>query len=101
MGALEELRQKLPEVRRMFRPQHLILFGSEARGQAHEDSDIDLILVSDVFEEVPWPERGFAFFDILWGQRSVDLICLTSAEFEKLRGWAGVVATACEEGIWL
>jgi uncharacterized protein len=101
MTALEELRASLPELRQRLRPRHIILFGSQARGTATEASDVDLILVSEEFVGVPWPQRHKPFFAILWRHRSVDLICLTPEEFERLRQWAGVIATACEEGVWL
>lgn len=32
---------------RKFRPQRVVLFGSYARGQATEDSDVDLLVVMD------------------------------------------------------
>jgi uncharacterized protein len=98
---LEQLEAKLPELRQTFRPQDIILFGSQARGEAHEWSDIDLIIVSDAFEEVKWPYRHRPFFKIMWRDRSVDLICLTPEEFEKLLTWPGVVSTANREGIHL
>jgi hypothetical protein len=101
MTPLEELKASLPELQRLFHPQHIILFGSQARGTATDGSDVDLILVSEEFVGVPWPERHRPFFGVLWRDRSVDLICLTPEEFQRLRQWAGVVATACEEGIWL
>jgi predicted nucleotidyltransferase len=33
--------------------QQVILFGSHARGEAHEDSDIDLLIVSSDFASLP------------------------------------------------
>lgn len=40
-------RELLDPVVRHFRPQRIILFGSHARGDAREDSDIDLLVVVD------------------------------------------------------
>ena len=99
--ALEELRAKLPELRQELAPKHVILFGSHARDEATEDSDIDVIFVAESFARVKAPNRHRLIFKHIWRDRSVDAICLTPAEFEKLRKWPGVVSTACEEGIWL
>lgn len=101
VSALEELRAKLPELRQAFEPQDIILFGSQARGDTHEHSDVDLVIVSDSFRGVNPAYRHRPFFKILWRRRSVDLICLTPEEFEKLRQWPGVVGTADKEGIHL
>jgi predicted nucleotidyltransferase len=98
---LEQLRAKLPELREAFQPQEIILFGSHARGEATEWSDIDLIIVSELFRDVKWPVRHRPFFKILWRDRSVDVICLTPDEFRKLLTWPGVVSTAEREGIHL
>lgn len=91
----------MPAIRADLAPRHVILFGSHARGEATTDSDIDLVIVSERFEGVPHPNRHRALFRHIWRDRSVDVICLTPEEFERLRKWAGVVSTACEEGIWL
>lgn len=99
--ALQELREKLPLLKRILRPEHVIVFGSQARGDADEDSDLDVIIVSERFAEEKRPNRRRLFSKHIWRDKSVDAICLTPEEFEKLRKWAGVVNTACEEGIWL
>lgn len=99
--ALRELHDKLPLLRSLLQPEHIIVFGSQARGDASEDSDLDVIIVSQRFAEVKAPNRRTLLSRHIWRDRSVDVICLTPEEFERLRKWAGVVSTACEEGIWL
>jgi uncharacterized protein len=63
----------------------LILFGSRARGDFNEDSDFDLIVVSDEFEGIRSFERmGRLGLRKYWGYKyPVDMVCLTSKEFEK------------------
>ena len=41
LEAISEIAERIVE---RFRPQRVILFGSQAKGQAHEGSDIDLCL---------------------------------------------------------
>ena len=98
---LEQLHAKLPALREAFHPSDIILFGSHARDEAHDWSDIDLIIVSDAFAQVVRPNRHRPFFKIMWRTEAVDLICLTPDEFQKLLGWPGVVSTANREGIHL
>jgi predicted nucleotidyltransferase len=59
-----------------------ILFGSRARGDALEDSDWDLIIISDEFKGMPFPERG-SFFLRKVPLRRFDLLCYTKEEFSK------------------
>ena len=100
-NGLAELRAKLGMVRDRLATQHIIVFGSVARGEATADSDLDVIFVSERFAEVKGPDRPELIFDMLWRDTSVDTICFTPEEFEKYRRWPGIVKTACEEGMWL
>ena len=97
----EFMRDKLPVLRRMWHPQHIILFGSRSQGTAPEGSAIDLVIVSPKFEGVPWPDRPALVLQAIYPRRSADVLCYTPEEFEQKRREAGIVATACEEGIWL
>jgi predicted nucleotidyltransferase len=70
--------------REHFRPSRIILFGSQARGDAHAGSALDLCLV--VPEAGDWLERQIEF------RRAVDLpemavepFIFTETEFQRLR----------------
>ncbi|MFZ4617039.1 MAG: nucleotidyltransferase domain-containing protein [Rectinemataceae bacterium] len=41
-----------------YQPDSIILFGSRARGEASEESDIDLLVVCDREKDTPRPRRG-------------------------------------------
>lgn len=43
-GILDELRRVQPEIQRQFRAEVLGVFGSYARGEPHDSSDIDLLV---------------------------------------------------------
>lgn len=76
-----------------------ILFGSFARGEAKEDSDLDLILVSREFEGKSALKRAVPFY-INWDLGyPVDFICYTPGEFEDLKKKVSLVREALEEGI--
>ncbi len=91
----------LGRILQMFSPRHIIAFGSRVNGAAKEDSDIDLIVVSDAFEGIPFLERSRRFNEAISWHLRVDVWCLTVMEFERLRRQIGVVADACREGIWI
>jgi predicted nucleotidyltransferase len=92
---ISEITRRLVE---RFHPQAVILFGSRARGDAREDSDLDLLVVCDVVSDrVTLMNR---MDEALWGvPAALDIIPVTQAEFEahRLRR-ASVVETAVKEG---
>lgn len=95
------LLEKLAMIREAFSPQHVIIFGSHARGEARDGSDIDMVVVADSFGDVKWPDRGGLLLNTIRPDHSVDALCYTAEEFERNRKWPGVVRSAAEEGIWL
>jgi predicted nucleotidyltransferase len=95
------LEVSLRDIRRVFDPAHIILFGSRATGRAGESSDIDLIIVSDRFRDVPFPNRMGAFLRAIRPEPDVEAFCYTPDEFEALKGQLSPVAEAAREGIWI
>jgi uncharacterized protein len=67
-------------------PAKVIMFGSYARGDASEDSDLDLMVVE---KEVPDHTREYLRLREAVGMLGVgvDLLLLSEAEFEKRRQW--------------
>jgi HEPN domain-containing protein/stress-induced morphogen len=86
---------------KVFNPRHIIAFGSRVNGTAKPDSDLDLIIVSDVFEGVPFLQRSRIFNEQVPWHLRVDAWCYTVMEFERKRREIGIVADACREGVWL
>ncbi len=89
------------EIVATFSPRHIIVFGSRVNGTARPDSDIDLIIVSDAFEGIPFLQRVRLFHERIPWHLRVDAWCFTVMEFERLRRQVGIVADACREGLWL
>ncbi len=71
--AIAALRRHLPTLRRNFAVRRIALFGSTARGQAREDSDLDLLVE---FEVTPTLDAfmGLKFFIEDQVGRKVDLV---------------------------
>ena len=77
----------------------IILFGSYAKNSQHENSDIDLIIVSDDFKGKKSFKRANDLY-LNWDEDvSVDFICLTNEELENKRNQIGIISQALKEGI--
>ena len=94
-------REVLPRLVERYHPEHVIVFGSRARGDALRDSDLDVLVVSLAFREIRWLDRSprvYGDCDIRFG---VELLCYTPEEYRRKLDELGIVRTASEEGIEL
>lgn len=89
----------LPRLRRRYRPQLVLVFGSRAKGEALADSDLDLLVVSDRFLGVPFLERASTLLADLNLPFSTDILCYTPEEFARKRREIGIVSQALREGV--
>src|ERR1035441_1174490 len=73
-----------------FSPEKIVLFGSHARGDAREGSDLDLMVL---FREVDDPrERAAELYEALIGcDLPMDIVVSTSARFERYRNVVNTV----------
>lgn len=85
-------------IKKMYKPEKIILFGSRARGDNFKTSDFDFIIVSKKFAGVPFMQRMPKLYDY-WDE-SVDLeaICYTPDEFSRKAKEHGIVRKAVKEG---
>ena len=70
------------------KPRLIVLFGSEARGEATPDSDIDLLLLLEPFDEDLLAVARDAVYDVMWRhdfERLISLHALSADRFEDLR----------------
>jgi predicted nucleotidyltransferase len=96
---VKEIRDFLERVRKKLRPQKIILFGSRVRGEALEESDFDLIIVSSAFRNMCMHDRIVKVLELHKGGVGIEPICLTPEEFEKKSKEICVVKEAVREGI--
>jgi len=91
-----ELRKEIVETFLPFRPHRILLFGSRARGDDDECSDIDLIVVYPT--EKRFMDRLEELY-LAWNfPVSVDILAYTPQELESLLDWNAFVRQAVEEG---
>lgn len=93
------LTEKLDVVISKFNPEKLILFGSRAWGKPTDDSDIDLIIVSDVFNGQKFAGRMAQFLKEVRFSEHIDAICYTPEEFDRKKNENPVVSRAAEKGL--
>ena len=96
-----ELKKFIKLVNKQFKLENAILFGSRAREDHLNSSDVDLILVSNDFKNISFKKRGIEFID-LWNEPiDIQILCYTQEEFNKLKKQLGIVSQAIKEGIIL
>lgn len=95
---IDEISTKIAE---RFQPEKIILFGSYARGEATENSDIDLLVITET--DLPKPKRSAPMYSLLRDYHvSKDILVYTPEEAEQYRDLpAAVVRRAFREGIVL
>ncbi len=99
MGWREDLDRFRGLVEKEYSPEKIILFGSRARGDEFTDSDVDLLIVSEKFENMSFRERMIKM-QFLWeGDELLEALCYTPDEFEKKKWLFGIVIKGVEEGI--
>ena len=89
-------------VSKRIRVDKAILFGSWARGDNLQDSDIDLIVISPDFERMSLEER-LTLLERFWNfekyGHSIEAFGYTADEFRKLRRYSLTIKDALHEGI--
>jgi hypothetical protein len=70
--------------KKTFNPQKIILFGSFAKGKTSEYSDIDLVLLSDKFKNIPKEKRLDYLYDLIKDlYPDFHIFGFTSSEFKN------------------
>jgi len=76
-----------------------ILFGSTAKGDRLEDSDVDLIVISQDFQKMTLPQR-FLVLQKNWKPHlDLEAFGFTQEEFDQLKDKSIVLQEATENGI--
>lgn len=82
MNDLSELQREIISAFKRFDPERIILFGSLARGQDDEESDVDLIVVYRTSKRfMDRLKELYLAWDI---PRAVDILAYTPEEFDRM-----------------
>lgn len=95
VAAVSRLQEKIaPEI-----PiRRVVLFGSQARGDAGPESDVDLIVVSEAFAGKSAAWRAYPLRRAWDLKLPVDFLCYTPEEFDALSRRTTIVRLALDEG---
>lgn len=78
----KQLNEITDKIVRQFEPEKIILFGSWAWGQPHQDSDVDLFIIKET--ERSTREVAREIDGALWGRTTpLDLLVYTPVQVEK------------------
>lgn len=98
---VETVRKFLAQVDE-YRIERAVIFGSRVRGDAWVHSDLDVILVSQDFAGLPFPDRASEIYRRYeaWAEAyPLELLCYTPQEFERKKAQIGLVQEAVEYGL--
>ena len=96
LSVIEQVRDLARKIRARRHVSAVILYGSFARGDFHEGSDVDLIIVGDFRER--FHKRAAAILDLT--DLPVEPICYTEEEFAELvRSANPFIREALAEGV--
>ncbi|MCI0471847.1 MAG: nucleotidyltransferase domain-containing protein [Candidatus Aminicenantes bacterium] len=82
-----------------FNPEMVIIFGSRIKRTANEESDIDIIIISDYFKDTPFIKRMAQVLRKARFEKHIDYICYTYAEYERLKDRSTILVEALENGL--
>ena len=88
----------LPQILKEYNPQAIIIFGSRIKGNVTLNSDLDIIIVSKSFQEIPFIERMPSLLKKFDFPRHIDYICYTPEEFERIKSGSSLIMDALEYG---
>jgi len=93
------MNEAIPKIVREIKPSQIIIFGSRARGDAKSISDIDVIIVSDYFKDIPFLRRMPILLKLVNFEKHIDFLCYTEDEFEKIKEKSIVVNDALKHSL--
>ncbi|NOZ05714.1 MAG: nucleotidyltransferase [Chloroflexi bacterium] len=96
----------LDKIIQLYHPTSVWLWGSSAYGQPHAESDIDLIVVSEAFNNIKFSRRMALLLRRIGVSQdrnvgAIDVLCYTPKEFSRKRQQITILNRAVREGIRL
>lgn len=99
---VERFREEaLPKIVEEFKPESVLIFGSRASGSAEENSDIDVIVVSSYFADMPFLRRMPYVLRKVPFIKHVDYLCYTPDEYERIKDESAIIMDALENSVEL
>ena len=87
-------KEAVPIILKQYGPAEIIYFGSRARGIATDESDIDVIVISEKFSDIPFIKRMEMILKAIRFPLHVDVLCYTQEEFERIKTTSAIIEHA-------
>ena len=97
--AVKAIKEFLKNLKKDFKINRVIFFGSRTGQDYLEYSDIDLVIVSEDFEGIDFTKRMSLMYNYWKSNYDVDFLCYTLKEFEKLSKMITIVREAVNKGV--
>jgi len=89
--------RELISIKKKYNPERMIVFGSTARGDTHEGSDVDVILIKDTKKR--FTDRIGEVMEMWKGEQPIEPLVYTREEFKEKEKNSDFIRTAIKEGI--
>lgn len=87
------------KIKKKYKPEKFILFGSRAKGNSNIYSDYDMLIVSKNFEQTHWLDRISTLAKDWNSNKDLHIIPYTPKEFKKKLLQTCIIQQAIKEGI--
>ena len=81
----EKVQKVIQSLIKTYNPIYIYSFGSYARGTVHDDSDFDVMVVIDEFDDKPWTVTSRAYEGYRGVLMPVDLIVYDKKKYEACK----------------
>ena len=96
---IKELKRLKKNVGKKYKIEKMLLFGSRAKGEELLTSDVDVLVISDDFKQIPFKKRPDIFLDNWHLPVDLEILCYSPDEFERKKKEIGLVRDAVRTGI--
>jgi len=87
-------KEAVPVILKQYGPAKIVYFGSRISGVATDESDIDVIIISERFSGIPFISRMENILKAIRFPHHVDAICYTPDEFERMKTTSAIIENA-------
>ncbi|KKM66033.1 hypothetical protein LCGC14_1485280 [marine sediment metagenome] len=94
---IEKFKQQiLPQIIKEYSPKRILLFGSRIKRTSSKNSDLDVIIISDSFDKIPFISRMGYILKKFRFTKHIDYLCYTPEEFERIKDKSSILIDALE-----
>ena len=90
-------KEVLPFIVKELHPSKVLFWGSRVTGDATVHSDIDVIIISDSFKDIPFINRMERVMKLARFPKHVDYLCYTPEEFMNVKVSSSIVDSALKD----